>query len=116
MKTISRINALTLAAALGLGTTFAVHAAEPLEAQALAKATVSLSQASQIAEKQEAGKTIGAEFDTEKNQAIWEIKVLGKAGVKEYKIDGLSGAVVKVGVTVLAFWRVTAGPPTCVQL
>lgn len=43
-----------------------------------------------------AGKTIGAEFDVEKNKAVWEIKVLGSAGVKEYKIDASSGAVVKV--------------------
>lgn len=90
------LRSLAVVAAMGLTASFAVHAAGPRESEMLAKATVSLSQAAQIAEKQEAGKTIGAEFDVEKDMAVWEVKVLNSAGVKEYKIDGSSGAVVKV--------------------
>ena len=62
----------------------------------LNKATVSLTQATQIAEKQEQGKTISAEFDIEKDRPLWEVKVLGIGGVKEYKIDASSGVVVKI--------------------
>lgn len=96
MKTKLDLRAISLATVLGLATVLTAHAAGPREADALAKATVSLSQATQIAEKQESGKTIGAEFDIEKDKGVWEIKVLSSAGIKEYKIDALSGAVVKV--------------------
>ena len=96
MKNTTHIRTITLAAALGLGMTSAAHAVGPREAEALSKATVSLSQATEIAEKQESGKTIAAEFDIEKNRPLWEVKVLGNEGVKEYKIDASSGAVVKV--------------------
>ena len=96
MTTTFTLRNLVVVTAMGLSASFAVHAAEPREREMFAKATVSLSQAAQIAEKQEAGKTIGAEFDVEKDKAIWEVKVLGSAGVKEYKIDASSGAVVKV--------------------
>ena len=74
---------LVLVTAMGFTASFAVHAVEPTEGEMLTKAIVSLTQAVQIAEKQEAGKTIGAEFDVENNKAVWEIKVLGSAGVKE---------------------------------
>lgn len=96
MKTTLSISTLTLAITLGLGMSSAANAVSSREADALNKSTVSLTQATQIAEKQEAGKTIGAEFDIEKDRAIWEVKVLGAAGVKEYKIDASTGAVVKV--------------------
>lgn len=96
MKTTLSVSTLTLAITLGLGMSSVAHAVSSREADALNKSTVSLAQATQIAEKQEAGKTIGAEFDIEKNRAIWEVKVLGAAGVKEYKIDASTGAVVKV--------------------
>ena len=96
MKTTLSVSSLTLAIALGLGMNSAAHAISSREADALNKSAVSLAQATQIAEKQEAGKTINAEFDIEKDRAIWEVKVLGAAGVKEYKIDASTGAVVKV--------------------
>jgi len=96
MTTTFTLRNLVLVTTMGLTASFAVHAAGPTEGEMLTKATVSLTQAVQIAEKQEAGKTIGAEFDVEKNKAVWEIKVLGGAGVREYKIDASSGAVVKV--------------------
>ena len=96
MTTTFTLRNLILVTTMGLTASFAVHAAGPTEGEMLTKATVSLTQAVQIAEKQEAGKTIGAEFDIEKNKAVWEIKVLGGSGVKEYKIDASSGAVVKV--------------------
>lgn len=96
MKTTTSIRTLTFAAVLGLGLNSTVYAVGSREAEALDKATVSLAQATQIAEKQEPGKTIGAEFDIEKDRALWEVKVLGNGGVKEYKIDALTGAVVKI--------------------
>jgi len=96
MKTTTPIRTLTLAATLGLAMSSSAYAVSSREAEALDKATVSLTQATQIAEKQEPGKTIGAEFDIEKDRAIWEVKVLGNGGVKEYKIDASTGAVVKV--------------------
>jgi uncharacterized membrane protein YkoI len=66
------------------------------EAEMLASAKVLLPQAVQIAERQEPGKAIGAEFDIERGKPIWEVQVLANAGLKEYKIDAASGAVVKV--------------------
>ena len=96
MKTTTRICTTTLAAVLGLGMILAAHAVSSSEAEALNKATVSLTQATQIAEKQEPSKTISVEFDLEKNLPLWEVKVLGNDGVKEYKIDASSGAVVKI--------------------
>lgn len=97
MKTTTHIRTITLAvAALGLGMTLAAHAVSPREAEALNKTMVSLTQATQIAEKQEPSKTISVEFDIEKDVPLWEVKVLGKEGVKEYKIDAASGVVVKV--------------------
>ena len=89
-----RLLRLALVASYGLASI--AQAATPREAEALNKATVSLAQASQIAEKQEAAKTIGVEFDIEKDRALWEVKVLGISGVKEYKIDAGTGAVIKV--------------------
>lgn len=96
MKSILSVSTLALAATLSLGLSTTASAVSSREADALNKSTVSLTQATQIAEKQEPGKTIGAEFDIEKDRAIWEVKVLGAAGVKEYKIDASTGAVVKV--------------------
>ena len=96
MKTTTHICTTTLAAVLGLGMTLAAHAVSSSEAEALNKATVSLTQATQIAEKQEPSKTISVEFDIEKNLPLWEVRVLGNEGVKEYKIDASSGAVVKI--------------------
>lgn len=97
MKTTAHIRTITLAVTvLGLGMTMAAHAVSPREAAALNKTTISLTQATQIAEKQEPSKTISVEFDIEKDVPLWEVKVLGKEGVKEYKIDAASGVVVKV--------------------
>ncbi len=97
MKTTTHIRTITMVvAALGLGMTMAAHAVSPREAEALNKTMVSLAQATQIAEKQEPSKTISVEFDIEKDVPLWEVKVLGKEGVKEYKIDAASGVVVKV--------------------
>ncbi|MHB8729304.1 MAG: PepSY domain-containing protein [Sulfuricaulis sp.] len=97
MKTTTHIRTITLAVAvLGLGMTMAAHAVSPREAAALNKTDVSLTQATQLAEKQEPGKTISVEFDIEKGVPLWEVKVLGKEGVKEYKIDAASGVVLKV--------------------
>lgn len=96
MKKTLSVSTLTLAVTLGFGMISTANAASNRETDALNKSSVSLVQATQIAEKQEAGKTIGAEFDIEKDRALWEVKVLGAAGIKEYKIDATTGAVVKV--------------------
>ena len=77
MKSVTHLRTITLVAALGLGLTLAAHAAGQGEAEALNKAAVSLAQATQIAEKQDSGKTIAAEFDIEKGRPLWEIRVLG---------------------------------------
>ena len=91
-----QLNTISIAIALSLGTIVSAHAAGSREAEALDKATIQLVQATQIAEKQESGKTIKAEFDIEKDKPLWEVKVLSKGGLKEYKIDASSGVVVKV--------------------
>jgi uncharacterized membrane protein YkoI len=94
----SRFSPCTLAfvVALGLTTSLAAQTAGPRESEMLAKTAVPLVQAVQIAEKQESGKTVGAEFDIEKDRPVWEVQVLGTHGLKEYKIDGASGAVMKI--------------------
>lgn len=96
MTTILQFRTISIAIALSLGMTVTAHATGSREAEALDKATVQLVQATQIAEKQDSGKTIAAEFDIEKNKPLWEVKVLSNGGLKEYKIDASSGAVVKV--------------------
>jgi uncharacterized membrane protein YkoI len=96
MNTTKHIYTMVLTTALGCGVAFNVQAESSREGEALNKATVSLSQASQLAEKQEQGKTIGAEFDIEKGRPLWEVKTLSKTGVKEYKIDAATGAVIKI--------------------
>ncbi len=96
MKTNLQIRAMTMAIALSFGVTAVAHATSSREADALNKATVPLVQATQIAEKSSSGKTVNVEFDIEKNRPIWEVKVMGSGGLKEYKIDAASGAVVKV--------------------
>ena len=66
------------------------------ETQALSRAAVSLSQAVEISEKQGIGKSVSAEFDIEKGQALWEVKVLSASGLREFKVDANSGQVIKV--------------------
>lgn len=66
------------------------------ETQALSGATVSLSQAVEISEKQALGKSVGAEFDIEKGRAVWEVKVLNSAGLQEFKVDAITGQVIKI--------------------
>lgn len=93
MNTIKYVNAMMLVTAIGFGN---VQAAGTREIEALNQSKVSLARATQIAEKQEQGKTISAEFDMEKNQPLWEVKVLGAKGVKQYKIDAMTETVVKI--------------------
>lgn len=50
----------------------------------------------EIGEKQGLGKSVGIEFDIEKGRAVWEVKVLGAPGLQEYKVDAISGQVIKV--------------------
>ena len=79
-----------------LGGAAHAQAAASREAQALASATVSMVRAVEIGEKQGQGKTVGAEFDIEKGLPIWEVKILGADGVKEFKVDANSGQVVRI--------------------
>ena len=58
-----QLSTISIAIALSLGMTGNANATGSREAEALDKATVQLLQATQIAEKQESGKTIAAEFD-----------------------------------------------------
>ena len=96
MKINSKLRLTALTVALGLAVTFSAHGADSPESEALAKASVSLPQAIQIAEKKEPGKTLRGEFGVEKNKGFWEILIFGGQGVKEYRIDGSSGAVIEV--------------------
>lgn len=66
------------------------------ETLALSGATVSLSQAVEISEKQALGKSVGAEFDIEKGRAVWEVKVLNSTGLQEFKVDAITGQVIKI--------------------
>jgi uncharacterized membrane protein YkoI len=78
---------------------FAINTAQATsskEADALSAAKVSLVQAVDMLEKDGKGKTVGAEFDIEKDIAIWEVKMLGDAGVMEYKVDANTGTIVKI--------------------
>ena len=72
------------------------QAASSKEADALTAAKVSLVQAVDMLEKDGKSKTVGAEFDIEKDAAIWEVKMLGDAGVMEYKVDANTGMIVKI--------------------
>lgn len=72
------------------------HAASSKEADALTAAKVSLVQAVDMLEKDGKGKTVGAEFDIEKDIAMWEVKMLGDSGVMEYKVDANTGTIVKI--------------------
>jgi uncharacterized membrane protein YkoI len=74
----------------------AVHATSSKEADALSAAKISLVQAVDMLEKDGKGKTVGAEFDIEKDIAIWEVKILGASGVMEYKVNANTGAIVKI--------------------
>lgn len=96
MKTSKHFSAVVLASTIGLALVSAAHSEGSRETAALNKSTLSLTQATQLVEKQEQGKTISAVFDLEKDRAVWEVKVLGGSGVKEYKVDAMSGAVIKI--------------------
>ena len=50
----------------------------------------------EICEKQVAGTSLGAVLELEKGRAVWEVKVLGASGLQEFKVDAMSGQVVKV--------------------
>jgi uncharacterized membrane protein YkoI len=79
-----------------VGSTLTLHAEGVQEGDVFAKNKISLGQASQIAEKQDQSKAINVEFDIEKERALWEVKTLSNTGVREYKVDATSGAIIKV--------------------
>ena len=90
------VYALAFVALIGVG---GIASAQPLnspETRAFMNATVTLSQAVAIGEKQGAGKSVGAEFDIELDRPLWEIKVLSATGLKEFKVDAASGQVIRV--------------------
>lgn len=90
------IYSLAFLAIVSFGGLAHAQALNSRETQALSRATVSLSQAVEISEKQGLGKSVGAEFDIEKGRALWEVKVLGVSGLQEFKVDAISGQVIKV--------------------
>ncbi len=87
---------LAILAMVSFGGLAQAQALNSRETQALSSATVSLPQAVEIGEKQALGKSVGAEFDIEKGRAVWEVKVLNSAGLQEFKVDAITGQVIKV--------------------
>ena len=96
MNKTLRVSSLILGTALATSASLSVRADDMHEADQLAKAKVSLGQAVQLAEKPDQSKTLNAEFDIEKGHPLWEVKTLGAAGVREYKVDANTGAILKV--------------------
>ena len=90
------IFSLAFLAMVSFGGLASAQALNSRESKALAGATVSLSQAVDIGEKQGLGKSVGVEFDIEKDRALWEVKILNSSGLQEFKVDAISGQVIKV--------------------
>ena len=96
MKKNHPIYSLALLAMVSFSSIASAEVLNSRETKALASATVSLPQAVEIGEKLAMGKSVGAEFDIEKGRAVWEVKVLNTAGLQEFKVDAITGQVIKV--------------------
>lgn len=96
MKIVNPGYVIALAFAANVAAISAVNATSSTEAAALATVKVSLVDAVSMLEKDGKGKTVGVEFDIEKNIPMWEVKMLGNEGVLEYKVNANSGNVVKI--------------------
>ncbi len=96
MKNVNPGYVIALAIILNVAAISAVNATSSKEADALSAAKVSLVEAVNKLEKDGKGKTVGAEFDIEKDVPIWEVKMLGNDGVLEYKVNANTGAIVKI--------------------
>lgn len=68
------------------------------EYQAMQQARVSLNQALQIATQQYPGKLLEAEFDVEKGQAVYEIKIAQGTQVQKVVIDANTGKIIATKV------------------
>lgn len=91
-----RTASATLGAAALLGLAPLTHAAVRNHDDVALNAKVSLVQAVASGERAGQGKATSAEFDVENDRPIWEVQVLGPAGLNEYKVDASSGQVLKV--------------------
>lgn len=91
-----RIYAIALLAMFSFGGLAQAQALNSPETQALLGATVSLSKAVEISEKQSLGKSLGAMFDIEKGRALWEVVILNATGLQEFKVDASTGQVIKI--------------------
>ena len=96
MNIVNSTYVAALAVVLTITTISSAHATSSKEADALSAAKVSLVQAVDMLEKDGKSKTVGAEFDIEKNIAVWEVKMLGDNGVLEYKVDANTGTILKI--------------------
>ena len=61
----------------------------------LAKATVSLTDAIALAEKNQAGKATSADLTEEKDTPIWEIKLLNGDQEFDVKVNGATGTIIE---------------------
>jgi uncharacterized membrane protein YkoI len=96
MKKYQYVYSLAFLAMVSFGGLAQAQALNSRETQALSSATVSLSQAVEIGEKQGLGKSVGVEFDIERGRGLWEVKVLSASGLQEFKVDAISGQVIQV--------------------
>ena len=91
------VASMVIAGAL-LGTAHGVQAksSESEEAQAVTQASVSMNSAIEIALQQVPGNVIGAEFENEDGQIVWEVEILAaNKEVYELEIDATSGKVLE---------------------
>jgi len=80
------------------GTAYVVQAksSESEDAQAVTQASVSMNRAIEIALQQVPGNVVGAEFEREDGQSLWEVEILAaNKEVYELEIDATSGKVLK---------------------
>jgi len=80
------------------GTAYIAQAknSESEDARAVTQATVSMNKAIEIAQQQVPGDVVGAEFENEDGQILWEVEILAaNKEVYELEIDATSGKVLK---------------------
>lgn len=80
------------------GTAYVAQAksSESNDAEAVTQASVSMNKAIEIALEQVPGNVVGAEFENDDGQALWEVEILAaNKEVYELEIDAASGKVLK---------------------
>jgi len=91
------ITGMVLLGALA-GTAYVAQAknSESEDAQAVTQASVSMNKAIEIALQQVPGNVVGAEFESEDGQTVWEVEILAaNKDIYELEIDAASGKVIK---------------------